>query len=126
MNWLLHAKTRAANGKPRSWRRAFLGAQAGRGPHTAHVSKLWRGLERPGLSARMLVMKYRVYLEPDEDGVFVVTCPALPGCVSQGRTRAEATENIREAIEGYLKSLRKHGDPLPPSILEEVIEVAGG
>ena len=78
------------------------------------------------LSVRMPVMKYRVYLEPDEDGVFVATCPALPGCVSQGRTRAEATENIREAIEGYLKSLRKHGDPLPPGILEEVIEVAGG
>lgn len=72
------------------------------------------------------VVKYRVYLEPDEDGVFVAICPALPGCVSQGRTRVEATENIREAIEGYLKSLRKHGDPLPPSILEEVIEVGGG
>jgi antitoxin HicB len=56
----------------------------------------------------------------------MATCPALPGCVSQGRTRAEATENIREAIEGYLKSLRKHSDPSPPSILEEVIEVAGG
>ena len=75
---------------------------------------------------RIRVMKYRVYLEPDEDGVFVATCPALPGCVSQGRTRAEATENIREAIEGYLKSLRKHGDPIPPSILEEVVEVSGG
>ena len=72
------------------------------------------------------VMKYRVYLEPDEDGVFVATCPALPGCVSQGRTRVEATENIREAIEGYLESLRKHGDPVPPSILEEVIEVGSG
>ncbi len=72
------------------------------------------------------VMKYRVYLEPDEDGVFVATCPGQPGCVSQGRTRAEANENIREAIKGYLKSFRKHGDPLPPSILEEVIEVAGG
>ncbi len=71
-------------------------------------------------------MKYRVYLEPDEDGVFVVTCPALPGCVSQGRTRAEATANIREAIEGYLDSLRKHGDPVPPSILKEVVEVAAG
>jgi antitoxin HicB len=71
------------------------------------------------------LMKYRVYLQPDEDGVFVATCPALPGCVSQGRTRVEATDNIKEAIEGYLKSLRKHGDPLPPSILEEVIEVSG-
>jgi predicted RNase H-like HicB family nuclease len=60
------------------------------------------------------VVRYRVYLEQDEDGVFVATCPALPGCVSQGRTRAEAAENIREAIEGYLKSLKKHGDPVPP------------
>ena len=71
-------------------------------------------------------MKYRVYLEQDEDGVFVATCPALPGCVSQGQTRLEATKNIREAIEGYIKSLKKHGDPVPPSILEDVIEVASG
>lgn len=59
----------------------------------------------------MRVMKYRVCLEQDEDGVFVATCPALPGCVSQGKTRSEATENVREAIEGYLKSLKKHGEP---------------
>jgi predicted RNase H-like HicB family nuclease len=56
--------------------------------------------------------------------VFVATCPALPGCVSHGRTRAEATANIREAIEGYLNSLQMHGDPLLPSIIEEVIEVS--
>ena len=68
-------------------------------------------------------MKYRIYLEQDEDGMFVATCPTLPGCVSQGQTRAEATANIREAIEGYLKSLVKHGDPVPPGIEEEVIEV---
>ncbi len=72
------------------------------------------------------VMRYRVYLEPDEDGVFVATCPALPGCISEGKTRAQATANIREAIEGYLKSLKKHGDPVPPSIVEEVSEVSGG
>jgi len=58
--------------------------------------------------------------------VFVASCPTLPGCVSQGRTRAEATQNIREAIEGYIKSLKKHDEPVPPSILEEVIEVGGG
>ena len=69
-------------------------------------------------------MKYRVYPEQDEDGVFVACCPALPGC-SQGETRREATENIHEAIEGYLKSLHKHGDPAPPGIFEEIIEVAG-
>lgn len=56
-------------------------------------------------------MKFRVYLEEDEDGIFVATCPSLPGCVSQGSTRTEATANIREAIEGYLKSLRKHDEP---------------
>ena len=55
-------------------------------------------------------MRYRVYLEQDEDGVFVASCPSLPGCISQGSTRAEASANIREAIEGYLMSLRKHGD----------------
>ena len=74
----------------------------------------------------MVAMKYRVYFEQDEDGVFVATCPALPGCVTQGRTRTEAAQNIREAIEGYLRSLKKHGDPVPPSIFEEVIEVAIG
>ena len=68
-------------------------------------------------------MKYRIYLEQDEDGIFVATCPSLPGCVSQGKTRVEATQNIREAVEAYLKSLAKHGDPIPPSIFEEVIEV---
>jgi predicted RNase H-like HicB family nuclease len=71
-------------------------------------------------------MKYRVYLEPDEDGVFVATCPAFPGCVSQGQTRAEAAANIREAVEAYIMSLKKHGDPVPPSIVEEVIEVPSG
>ena len=69
-------------------------------------------------------MKYRVLFEVDEDGVFVATCPSLPGCISQGRTRDEAMTNIREAIEGYIKSLKKHGDPIPPSIMEEVVEVS--
>jgi len=71
-------------------------------------------------------MKYRVLIEQDEDGVFVATCPSLPGCVSQGQTRAEARENIREAVAGYLKSLEQHGEPIPPGIQEEVIEVSGG
>jgi predicted RNase H-like HicB family nuclease len=68
-------------------------------------------------------MRYRVVIEPDEDGVFVATVPSLPGCVTQGATRAEAVENAREAMAGYLSSLEEHGDPVPPSISEEVIEV---
>ena len=43
-------------------------------------------------------MKYRIIIEQDEDGAFVVECPALPGCISQGRTRKEAIENIQDAI----------------------------
>src|SRR5439155_9697547 len=46
-------------------------------------------------------MKYRVVIEPDEDGVFVAECPALPGCISQGKTRAEALANIKDAMTGY-------------------------
>jgi len=68
-------------------------------------------------------MKLRVLLEQDEDAVFVATCPALPGCVSQGETRRAALANIQDAIAGYLESLRKHGDPIPPPITEEVVEV---
>ena len=58
-------------------------------------------------------MEFLVVLEEDEDGFIVAECPSLPGCLSQGRTREEALANIKEAIEGYLASLRKHGDPLP-------------
>lgn len=68
-------------------------------------------------------MRYRVLIEQDEDGVYVGEVPALPGCVSQGATRAELLENIKEAIAGYIESLEAHGDPIPPSIYEEVVEV---
>ncbi|MBW4550662.1 MAG: type II toxin-antitoxin system HicB family antitoxin [Aphanocapsa sp. GSE-SYN-MK-11-07L] len=70
------------------------------------------------------MVKYRVIIEPDEDGIYVVEVPALPGCISQGQTRTEAIENIKEAIAAYLESLEAHGEPAPPSISEEVVEVA--
>lgn len=68
-------------------------------------------------------MKFRVIIEQDEDGIFVAQCPTLPGCISQGRTRQEAVANITDAINGYLESLKKHGEPIPPAISEEMIEV---
>ena len=68
-------------------------------------------------------MRYRVLIEQDEDGVYVAEVPALPGCVSQGRTRAEAVANVKEAIAAYLESLRAHNEPVPPPISEEVVEV---
>jgi predicted RNase H-like HicB family nuclease len=69
-------------------------------------------------------MRYRVLIEQDEDGVFVAECPSLPGCVSQGKTRKEAIENIQDAMHGYLESLEKHNEPIPPPIDEEIVEVA--
>ena len=69
--------------------------------------------------------RYRVLIEQDEDGVFVAECPSLPGCVSQGQTRNEALTNIVDAISGYIESLRKHNEPVPPSIWEETVEVPG-
>ena len=69
-------------------------------------------------------MRYRVVMEQDEDGMYVAEVPALPGCISQGRSRSEAVENIREAIAAYLESLRAHDEPVPPPITEEVVEVA--
>jgi predicted RNase H-like HicB family nuclease len=69
-------------------------------------------------------MKYRVVIDQDEDGVFVAQCPALPGCVSQGSTRSEALANIRDAIQGYLESLKEHNEPVPPPISEEIVEIA--
>jgi len=64
-----------------------------------------------------------VTIETDENGVFVAECPALPGCISQGKTRDEAMTNIRDAIQGYLESLKKHGEPIPGPITEELVEV---
>ena len=69
-------------------------------------------------------MKYRVIIQQDEDGMYVAEVPTLPGCTSQGATRAEVLANIREAIEAYLESLKDHDEPIPPSIDEEVVEVA--
>jgi predicted RNase H-like HicB family nuclease len=68
-------------------------------------------------------MQWRTVITEGEDGWFVVECPALPGCFSQGRTRREALANITEAIEAYLDSLEKHGEPIPPPVSEEIVEV---
>jgi predicted RNase H-like HicB family nuclease len=66
-------------------------------------------------------MKLLVTIEPDETGMLVVACPAIPGCVSQGRTETETLDNIREAIAGCLATRAAHG--LPPAIEIREIEV---
>jgi len=68
-------------------------------------------------------MKVRVIIEEDEDGMFVAECTSLPGCISQGKTREEALNNLRDAVQGYLDSLEKHNEAIPPTIYEEIIEI---
>jgi len=68
-------------------------------------------------------MKFYVVIEPDlESGGYVAECPELPGCVSQGETVDEALRNIKEAIEAYLESVKKHGESLP-LVTEVEVEV---
>ena len=60
--------------------------------------------------------KYAVYMEPAEEGGYVVSCPDFPGCVTQGETLDEALFMIKDAIEGYIASLKKHGEPVPEGL----------
>jgi predicted RNase H-like HicB family nuclease len=57
-------------------------------------------------------MKYFITVDRDEDGVWIVECPSIPGCVSQGSTKSEALENIRDAIGGCLEVRAALGLPL--------------
>ena len=59
-------------------------------------------------------------LEDGEDGYIVASCPALPGCHSQGKTKEKAIANIKEAIEGYIASMREQGEHIPVQEVEEV------
>jgi predicted RNase H-like HicB family nuclease len=64
-------------------------------------------------------MTLHVVIEKDEAGYYVVEVPALPGCLSQGKTREEAIVNIREAIEGWLEVMESK-QQIDPSKLVEV------
>ena len=55
----------------------------------------------------------QVLIYPGEDGFWVAECHSLPGCISQGETKAEAIDNIREAIELYIEVLEEDGIPVP-------------
>ena len=68
-------------------------------------------------------MSYTVILEQDPDGGFVAIVSALPGCVSQGKTRAEVMANIREAAELYIEDCLAAGDPVPNEAGKEFVEL---
>jgi predicted RNase H-like HicB family nuclease len=69
----------------------------------------------------MKVLGYKVILRPMEERKgYVIECPALEGCISEGDTKDEALKNINEAITGYIKSLIKHHEPIPEDEETEV------
>ncbi len=74
----------------------------------------------------MASLRYTVIIEPEEGGGYHIYCPALRGCHSYGDTVEEALANIRDAISGYLESLRKEGEPIPEDVPIQVqpVEVA--
>ena len=56
---------------------------------------------------------FNIVLRPEPEGGFTAIVPALPGCVTYGRTLTEAKRMAKDAITGYIESLRKHGEPIP-------------
>ena len=63
----------------------------------------------------------QVVVYPGEDGYWVTECPSLPGCISQGKTREEAIDHIREAIRGYIAALDEDGLPVPEEHFETLV-----
>ncbi len=63
----------------------------------------------------------QVIVYPGEDGYWVAECPSLPGCISQGSSRDEAIENIKEAISEYVTALEEDHLPVPPGRYEAVL-----
>ncbi len=57
-------------------------------------------------------MKFTITITRDEDGIYIAECPAIPGCVSQGKTEAEAQANIEDAIKQCLEVRAEMGMPL--------------
>ena len=63
----------------------------------------------------------QVVISHGQDGYWVSECPSLPGCISQGQTREEAVEHIKEAIEGYIAVLEDDGLPVPDDNLDTLV-----
>jgi len=62
-----------------------------------------------------------VIIYSGEDGYWIAECPSLPGCISQGKTKEEAINNIKEAIQGYIKALKEDGIAVPEEKFETMV-----
>ena len=68
-------------------------------------------------------MKYTAILEKGQESGYVAYVPALRGCVSQGRSREEALENLKEAMQLYIEALLEDGLPVPTEVSKEAVEI---
>ena len=64
-------------------------------------------------------MRFTVVMEKDEDGIYVATVPALPGCISDGSTVEEAMANIKEAIQGFIEDMIADGEAIPHDMVSQ-------
>ncbi|MBI5188921.1 MAG: type II toxin-antitoxin system HicB family antitoxin [Nitrospirae bacterium] len=65
------------------------------------------------MKIKQKTLYYNLIFSPEPEGGFTVIVPSLPGCVTYGKTLQEAKKMVRDAIWGYLESLRKHGESIP-------------
>jgi predicted RNase H-like HicB family nuclease len=63
----------------------------------------------------------QILIYPGIDGFWVAECPSLPGCITQGKTKGEAIENIKEAIKGYIGALEEDGLPVPEERFDSLL-----
>lgn len=72
----------------------------------------------------MKTYKFRIVVEQDEDGVYIVSVPSLKGCYSQGDTVDEAVENIKDAIKLHIEARESLGELVPLEVLVDEVEVS--
>lgn len=65
----------------------------------------------------------QVVIYPGEDGYWVVECPSLPGCISQGKTKQEAINNIKQAVQGYIEALKEDSLTVPEENFDSMMVV---
>jgi predicted RNase H-like HicB family nuclease len=68
-------------------------------------------------------MKYTIIIEKGRESGYIAYAPALKGCVSQGKTKAEAQNNLKEAMQAYIEALIEDGIPLPTEVGRDTIEL---
>ena len=89
----------------------------------AAMIRLPEAHRRPRAIRQNGFLKYTIILTRGNEGGFVARVPALPGCVSQGRTRRETIRNVKEAVSVYIEALVEDGLPVPREIDRNVLQV---